>query len=129
MNMAEAFGFEKLDVWQLGMRLAKRLYEATASFPKEESFGLTSQARRAAVSIPSNIAEGYGLSGGNFHRHLQIAIGSVYELRTQLQLAEDLGFGSGPEVDALREKYCRLGRMLHGLVKSRSSAELNAASL
>ena len=119
--MAEAFGFERLEVWQLGMKLAKRAYELTANFPKEELFGIVSQLRRAAVYVPSNIAEGFGVGEGNFHRHLQIAVGSVYELRTQIQLAVELNLGEVRDLDELREEYSRLGRMLHGLIKTRKS--------
>jgi carbamoyl-phosphate synthase large subunit len=124
----DAFGYEKLDVWQLAMKLAKSIYTCTNSFPKDEQFGITSQLRRAAISVPSNIAEGYGLGEGNFVRHLQIAIGSVFEIRTQILLAIELGLSKSNQLSEINNEYGRLGRMLHGLVKSRKSIGGSAAS-
>jgi four helix bundle protein len=85
--------YRKLIVWQKSMTLAKDIYTLTKSFPKEEIYGLVSQLRRCAVSIPSNIAEGRGRGGDKeFVRFLQIALGSLYELQTQLELSIALGF-------------------------------------
>ena len=85
--------YRDLDVWQDGIRLVLAIYKATADFPKQEQFGLTSQLQRAAVSIPSNIAEGHvQVSDSVFARHLQIAIGSVAEVDTQLLIAQQLGY-------------------------------------
>lgn len=82
-----------LIVWQKSMALVRRLYEVTRAFPQEELFGLTSQMRRAAVSIPSNIAEGYGrIYDKERINFLSIALGSVSELETQLIISNDLGF-------------------------------------
>ena len=85
--------FRKLKVWERSHDLALAVYAATAAFPKEEQFGLTSQIRRSASSVPSNIAEGCGRDGNSeFRRFLFIALGSANELEYQLLLARDLGF-------------------------------------
>lgn len=85
--------YQELLVWQKGMTLVKAVYELTSEFPREESYGLTSQMRRAAVSIPSNIAEGRSRSTRkDFVQFLKIASGSLAELETQVLIAKDLGF-------------------------------------
>ena len=85
--MSEIKSFRDLMVWQKSMQLVTDLYRLTSDFPKTESYGLTSQLRRAAVSVPSNIAEGYGRhSTSDYIRFLQIAIGSLYELQTQVEI-------------------------------------------
>ncbi|MFA6533566.1 MAG: four helix bundle protein [Patescibacteria group bacterium] len=86
--------YQDLIVWQKAIDLVKTVYELTASFPQAELFGLTTQIRRAAVSVPSNIAEGYGRrSDGDFARFILISRGSLMELETQLLIAKSLGFG------------------------------------
>ena len=98
------------------MKLAKEVYSLTASFPKEEMYGLSSQTRRASVSIPSNIAEGAARgSSKDFSRFLYISLGSLAELETQLLLAVDLGFIDNNDLD---ESVQRIRRMLVGLIKS-----------
>ena len=82
--------FRDLSVWQKSMDLAERVYTSTEQFPRSEMFGLTSQARRAASSIPSNIAEGKAVGGQTYPRHIKIAIGSEAELQTQIELARRL---------------------------------------
>lgn len=85
--------YQDLTVWQRAMQLARETYQVTQTFPNDERFGLTSQMRRAAVSIPSNIAEGWGRQTTNqYIQFLQVAQGSAAELETQLILAVDLGF-------------------------------------
>ncbi len=94
--------FRKLDIWQKSIDLTVKVYVLTKKFPREEMFGLTSQIKRCAVSIPSNIAEGSGRNTPNdFNHFLGIATGSSYELETQLIVAEKLGFVSGEEVERL----------------------------
>ena len=84
--------YRELIVWQKSMDLVKNIYRVTSVFPKEEMYGLTSQIRRAAVSIPSNIAEGYGRrTTKDFISFLYISRGSVYELQTQIEICGDLG--------------------------------------
>ncbi len=86
-------------MWQKAMGLARAVYLATRTFPAEERFGLTNQLRRAAVSVPSNIAEGRGrLTKSEFLHFLGIARGSVLEVETQLELALDLGYGEAKEL-------------------------------
>lgn len=85
--------FKELGIWQKSKLFCSKIYNETASFPTDEKFGLTNQLRRASVSIPSNIAEGSSRSSNKeFARFLEIAIGSAYELETQLLIALDLGF-------------------------------------
>lgn len=111
--------FEDLDVWQLAMELVYDVYEVTRSFPADERFGLVSQMRRAAVSIPSNIAEGKGRSTDkDFAVFLSHCRGSQQELHTQILIAKHLDFLSSENADRLLERTSRIGRMLHGLIKS-----------
>ena len=111
--------YRQLEVWQLAMDLAERCYQATKGFPKEELFGLTSQIRRSAVSIPANIAEGQGREHTKeFLNHLSIARGSLLELETHLMLSQRIGLLQQPELDSLLTMTDRLGRMLSGLRKA-----------
>lgn len=110
---------EQLKVWQLAMEIAKDVYLITRDFPSEEKFGLTSQIRRAAVSIASNIAEGAGrYSDKEFSQFLSIASGSSFEVRTQLLLAEQLDFASNDGITPVLNKLSELERMILGLRKS-----------
>ena len=103
------------------MALVTEVYRVTAAFPKNEIFGLVSQARRAAVSIPSNIAEGQGrLSHKEFRYFLGQARGSLMELETQLQVAENLGYVQEKETLVLMGYCAELGRVLNGLITSLS---------
>jgi four helix bundle protein len=104
-----------LDVWNRGMELAEKLYLLTGQFPKEEQFGLISQIRRAAVSIPGNIAEGAARnSNKEFIQFLYVALGSLSEIETQLLLAERLKFSAetlfARDIESMR-------KMLLGLIK------------
>lgn len=109
--------YTKLKVWQKGHEFALAVYECTASFPPDERFGLTSQLRRCAVSIPSNIAEGAGRSSSaEFRRFLHIAVGSSNEASYQLLLARDLGFHAAERYEALRLAAEEIRRMLAALI-------------
>jgi four helix bundle protein len=111
--------YRQLEVWQLAMDLAERCYQATKGFPKEELFGLTSQIRRSAVSIPANIAEGQGREHTKeFLNHLSMARGSLLELETHLMLSQRIGLLQQPELDSLLTMTDRLSRMLSGLRKA-----------
>ena len=104
-----------LDAWKAAMELAKAVYAMTSRFPKEEVYGLTAQMRRAAVSIPSNIAEGAARrSAREFSQHLSVALGSLAELETQWLLACSLKFA---ENGALDEEIERVRMMLLGLLR------------
>jgi four helix bundle protein len=111
--------FKDLDVWQLGMTLTVSCYELTSRFPKEEVYGLTSQIRRAAVSIPANIAEGYGRDQtGSFIQFLRIAQGSARELETHLILASRLKLSAIETLAAPASQCDRVSRMLRSLIRS-----------
>ena len=108
--------FRDLIVWQKSMALVTRIYQETSRFPADERFGLVSQMRRCAVSIPSNIAEGYGRRAtGDYLRFLQIAIGSVYELQTQAEIARNLEFLQDEKFRSLYEDTSEIERMLASL--------------
>jgi four helix bundle protein len=111
--------FHDLQVWQFAMQLATDIYRILPQLPVEERFGMSSQLRRATISIPSNIAEGYGYgkSRRNIH-HLRIALGSDLELQTQLMLIERLGMATPERVQPLLGQARGIGRMLNGLIKS-----------
>lgn len=110
--------FRKLKVWQKAHELALTVYGATRSFPKDELYGLTSQSRRAAASIPANIAEGCGRTGvGDFLRFLQIAAGSASELEYHLLLARDLQLLEHQTHDRLTASVCEVKQMLSSLVR------------
>ena len=111
--------YKDLVAWQKSMDLVTAIYRTSGSFPKEELFGLTSQLRRAAVSIPSNIAEGQGrLSEKEFRHFLGLARGSLMELETQLQIAENLGYLKSESSAALMQVCAEVGRILNGLLAS-----------
>lgn len=108
-----------LVVWQKAMDLVTAVYKMTGTFPSEERFGLSSQMRRAAVSIPSNIAEGHGRKAtGAYINHLSIAYGSLMELETQIQIALRLNFIASLETSHLLEQTNEIGKMLNGLKNS-----------
>jgi four helix bundle protein len=110
--------FRRLAVWQQAHAVAVAVYRVSAGWPPEERFGLTSQVRRAAVSVPSNIAEGTGrLSDRELCRFLRIARGSNQELLAQLLLAASLGFPSGPAHAQLVRDVGRVGAMLSTMLE------------
>ena len=114
--MAESF--RDLLVWQRAIRMSLYIYRLTSGFPKEEVFGLSSQIRRAGVSVASNIAEGYGRnSTGEYKNFLGMARGSNSEVETQLVIAKELGYGD-PQTLNETEKLCiEVGEMLRALLK------------
>lgn len=111
--------FRDLRVWQKAMKLVKDVYETTSDFPEEEKFGLVSQMNRASVSIPSNIAEGFGRrSNKEFKRYLNISSGSLYELQTQIELAYMLNMVEEKAFSDLIEASREVERMLSALIRS-----------
>jgi four helix bundle protein len=111
--------FRDLQVWQRAIQLSIAIYRLTQGFPREEIYGLTSQMRRAAVSVPSNIAEGHGrLSSGEYRQFLGIARGSNFELQTQLELARALGFGDPKLIVEAEGLSHEVGKMIHGILES-----------
>lgn len=110
--------FRELDAWRRAMELAEACYSTTAAFPVDERFGLTQQVRRCAVSIPSNIAEGHRLSRPSFRRHLTIALGSLAELETQLELAMRLKMVTREALAPCESLLVDNRRLLFGLRRS-----------
>ena len=112
-------GYRDLLVWQEAIDLVESVYTASRNFPKQETYGLTNQMQRCAVSIPSNIAEGHGRrSGKEFHRFLHISLGSLAELDTHLEIARRLGYLGQSEYHPLNNQVVQLRKMLYGLIKS-----------
>jgi len=117
--------FRELRVWKESYALCRDVYRDTASLPREERYGLSSQIRRAAVSIPSNIAEGYGRkTTGEYIQFLYIAYGSECELETQVQLCRDLGYLKAEIVDELLRRIKDVERMLKALISALSSMKM-----
>jgi four helix bundle protein len=111
--------YADLEVWQAAIELVVKIYEVTRRFPKDEMYGLTSQLRRAAVSVPSNIAEGKGRSSDReLTQFLCHARGSLFEAQTQIQLAGRLGYVSEKESQLLQKESMRICQMLNGLIRS-----------
>ena len=111
--------YRDLIAWKKSMGFVSEVYRATQGFPLDELYGLTSQLRRAAVSVPSNIAEGQAhYSPREFHRFLGHARGSLVEIETQIMIAQDLAYLSADEAERLLLKAAELGRILNGLIGS-----------
>jgi four helix bundle protein len=111
--------FRDLQIWQKSMQLAVAVYGLTRDFPREELYGLTSQIRRSAVSVPSNIAEGQGrLNLGEFKQFLGIARGSNCELQTQLEIARALGFGNSELLNQADGLSHEVGKMIYAFLDS-----------
>ncbi len=116
--------YRDLTVWQAGVDLVESVYCLTGKFPKNEIYALSSQVQRAAVSVPSNIAEGHArVSRKEFLHFLSISLGSLAELETQLILAQRLNYLTREEVDGALSKTDELGRMIRGLQKSLQAKE------
>jgi four helix bundle protein len=108
--------YGELIAWQKAMDLVKSVYEAVRTFPKEEIYGLTSQLKRAVVSIPSNIAEGQGRkSAREFLHHLSIAYGSLMEVETQILIAVRLAYLNQQDAEQITERTAEVGRLINGL--------------
>jgi four helix bundle protein len=117
--------YRDLKVWQMAMKLTEDIYRATESFPSRETYALANQLQRAAVSIPSNIAEGHARSSTkDYLRFVSISQGSLAEAETQLELAHRLGYIPQAELLCLLEQTNEVGRMLHGL-RSALAAKLS----
>jgi four helix bundle protein len=117
-----------LEVYKLSLVMVKNVYDYSSSFPREELYGLTSQMRRAAVSIPSNMAEGCGRSSSKeLHRFLDISLGSLSELDTQMMISDMLGYNKSPLLyDDIRNQLKRARQMTLNLIKSISRQSHNA---
>ncbi|MDD5507559.1 MAG: four helix bundle protein [Bacteroidales bacterium] len=109
--------YRDLVVWQKAIELVTLIYKITKPFPEDEKYSLVSQIRRAAVSIPSNIAEGYGRKHTNdCSRYLQISIGSVFELQTQLIISKILNYVDNEQYNNIENKTREIERMLSSLI-------------
>jgi four helix bundle protein len=119
LSMSTFKSFRDLTVWQRSMTLVEEIYRVTGAFPRAEQFGLTSQIRRASVSIPSNIGEGKRRKKQRvFLNHLDIALGSQAEVEVQVEIAKRVGFLSSSEYERIQELVEEVGRMLNGLIAS-----------
>src|SRR5580704_5504525 len=115
--------YRDLIAWRKGIDLVTEIYRVTRSFPQDERYGLTSQLRRAVVSVPSNIAEGQArFSRKEFHHFLSHARGSLVEIETQLRIAENLGYLGPKHTRPMFETASELGKVLNGLIASIKSA-------
>jgi four helix bundle protein len=122
--MTRLHKYQDLLVWQEAMRLVACVYRSTAVYPKDEVFGLRMQTRRAAVAVPSNIAEGYGRgSRGDYTRFLHISRGSLFEVETQVRIAQDLEFLKVAAAEEVLKQADHVGQLLQGLMKSLSRRE------
>ena len=118
-NRSEVQSFRDLQVWQRSMQLTIAVYRLTQQFPREELYGLTSQLRRTAVSVPSNIAEGQGRLGtAEFKQFLGISRGANFELQTQLEIARMIGIGDAKSIEEAESLSHEVGRMLYALLQS-----------
>jgi four helix bundle protein len=117
--MARPKSYRELIVWQKAMILARQAYTLSKALPRSEAYGLLAQIRKAAVSVPSNIAEGHGrLTDSQFRHFLGNARGSLYEMQTQLELACDLGYIEKEPVRELMAQGAEVGRLINGLVSA-----------
>ena len=115
----QTYNYEDLKVWQEAMNLVEKIYQLSKIFPKNEQYGITSQLRRAAISIPLNIAEGQGRSSKKeFQQFLMIARGSIYETNTILLLCHRLNYLTKENYQKLRQQINQITRMLSGLINS-----------
>ena len=109
--------YRELQVWQKGIELVKEVYRFTSKFPKSETYGLTSQIQRSAVSVPSNIAEGQARQHtGEFRQFVYVALGSLAELDTQFEIAKQLTYLYKNDSKAIQKRIAELRKMLHGLL-------------
>ena len=118
-GLVKGQSYRDLIAWQRAVDLVESVYRITQSWPKEEQYGLTNQVRRAAVSIPANIAEGQGRKGSRaFGQYLSIAYGSLCEVETHVIVAHRLGFIEGETVEQVLERTTDVARPLRGLMRS-----------
>lgn len=116
--------YRDLSAWKKGMQLVTEVYAATRTFPREEIYGLTSQIRRSAVSVPSNIAEGHGRNSNRDRQYFMTAArGSMLELQTQIEIANNLGYLELERATRLMESADEVGRIINGLLRSLRSKD------
>ncbi len=111
--------FRDLKIWQKSMELVTDIYRITSNFPDEEKYGLTSQLRRSSVSIPSNISEGFGRnSQGDFKRFVNISMGSLFELQTQIEVAKNLDFINKDIFEKIYDDTREIERMISSFLRT-----------
>jgi four helix bundle protein len=116
----------ELQVWQRSTQLATAVCRLASSFPRDETYGLSSQMKRAAVSVASNIAEGYGrITGGEYRQFLGIARGSVLELQTQFEIARALDMGDGTQLDAAEALSEEVSKILYSMIDKLKTTKAN----
>ena len=125
----EIVSFRDLDAWNVAMELVVTTYELVSKLPASERFELSAQMRRAAVSIPSNVAEGHACRGRRFMHHVRIGLGSLAELDTQLEVAQRLGMLAPHTLDGVTGQIARTGQVLHGLLRSLRRNQLKQAAI
>ena len=108
--------FKNLEIWTSAMDLVVSIYDITQDLPKHEKFGLSSQIRRAAVSVPSNIAEGCNRGEKEFSRYLHMALGSSFEMETQLILTENLNYVNSENLNSIMKDLLKLQRQTHAFI-------------
>ena len=113
-------GYRGLKVYEASYGISIEIYKMTGGYPKDEEYGMSNQMRRAAISIPMNIAEGYGKkeSKAEFKRYLMMAKGSCNEMQVLMDISRDVGYITEEEHDSKWERYDEIARMLNGLIKS-----------
>jgi four helix bundle protein len=117
--MGKVNSYKDLQIWQRSIELCKHTYELSSSFPKEEIYGITNQMRRCSVSVPSNIAEGFGRSNKSYINFLHISRGSLYELDTQLTLVKKLNLTSNEEsISFLEQEINEIGKMINSFIST-----------
>lgn len=115
--MEKIRNFKDLKIWQKGIEIVKDVYAMTKEFPREEMYGITSQMRRSAVSIPANVAEGFKrFHGKEYSQFLHIALGSVAELETHLIISKELGFIKDEQLAEISEKLDHISKMVSSLL-------------
>jgi four helix bundle protein len=119
--------YRDLEAWQIGMDFVVSIYSVTSTFPREEMFGLTAQLRRAAVAIPSNVSEGHQHGTKAYLHFVVMALGSLAETQTQLEVASRLRIGSEDERESASALAVRLRQVLHGLRRSLAARLKNAS--
>ena len=115
--------YRDLDAWRLGMDFVVEIYRLTSVLPQKERYGLSAQLRRAAVSIPSNVAEGHQQGTKSCAHFVSVALGSLAEAETQIEVASRLRYVSAPDLASVSELAVHLGRVLHGLRRSLQTRE------
>ena len=117
--MGKVNSYKDLQIWQRSIELCKHTYELSSGFPKEEIYGITNQMRRCSVSVPSNIAEGFGRSNKSYINFLHISRGSLYELDTQLTLVKKLNLTSNEEsISFLEQEISEIGKMINSFINT-----------